>query len=112
MAIAPGCCQVTTTLPDRAAAERVASVLVEERWAACAQVVGPVESTYRWQGKVERATEWYCHLKTTLARAPGLRARLRELHPYETPEIVAVPLVDGDPDYLAWVAESVGDRGA
>jgi periplasmic divalent cation tolerance protein len=112
VASAPGCCQVTTTLPDRAAAERVASVLVEERWAACAQVVGPVESTYRWQGKVERATEWYCHLKTTLARAPGLRARLRELHPYETPEIVAVPLVDGDPDYLVWVAASVGDGGA
>jgi len=112
VASAPGCCQVTTTLPDRAAAERVGSVLVEERWAACAQVVGPVESTYRWQGNVERATEWYCHLKTTLARAPGLRARLRELHPYDTPEIVAVPLVDGDPDYFAWVAASVGDRGA
>jgi periplasmic divalent cation tolerance protein len=105
-------CQVTTTLPDRATADRVAATLVEERWAACAQVVGPVESTYRRQGTVERATEWYCHLKTTLARAPGLRARLRELHPYDTPEIVAVPLVDGDPDYLAWVAASVGDRGA
>ena len=75
MTSTPGCCQVTTTLPDRAAAERLAATLVEERWAACAQVVGPVESTYRWQGEVERATEWYCHLKTTLARAPGLRGR-------------------------------------
>ena len=112
MASTPACCQLTTTLPDRAAAERVAASLVEERWVACAQVGGPVESIYRWQGKVERATEWYCHLKTTLARASGARARIRELHPYETPEIVAVPLVDGDPDYLAWVAASVGDRGA
>ncbi len=100
---------MTTTLPEHAAADRLAATLVEERWAACAQVVGPVESTYRWQGQVERATEWYCHLKTTLARAPGLAARLRELHPYDTPEIVAVAIVDGDPDYLRWIAESVSD---
>jgi periplasmic divalent cation tolerance protein len=109
MTSARGCCQVTTTLPERAAAARLAAALVEERWEACAQVVGPVESTYRWQGQVERATEWYCHLKTTLARAPGLTVRLRELHPYDTPEIVAVAIVDGDPDYLRWIAESVGD---
>ena len=109
MARVPACCQVSTTLPDRAAAERLAAALVEERWAACGQVVGPVESTYRWQGKVERATEWYCHLKTTLARAPGVAARIRELHPYETPEIIAVAIVDGDPDYLGWIAASVSD---
>ncbi|MEO6056412.1 MAG: divalent-cation tolerance protein CutA [Gemmatimonadales bacterium] len=101
------CCQVTTTLPDRAAAEQVALTMVEERWAACAQVTGPVDSTYRWEGNVERATEWYCHLKTTLDRATGLRARLRELHPYQTPEIIAVPIVDGDPDYLLWIEASV-----
>jgi periplasmic divalent cation tolerance protein len=108
----PACCQVTTTLPDRAAADRVAVTLVEERWAACAQVLGPVESTYRWAGTVERAAEWYCHLKTTVARVSGLRARLRELHPYDTPEIVAVPIVDGDPDYLRWIGESVAARDA
>ncbi len=110
MASAPSCCQITTTLPDRSAAERVAAALVEERWAACAQIVGPVDSTYRWRGKVERATEWHCLLKTTFARAPALRARLRELHPYETPEIIALPIVDGDPDYLRWIEASVSDR--
>ena len=107
MTTPPACCQVTTTLPDRAAAERMAGVMVEEGLAACAQVAGPIESTYRWEGKVDRATEWYCHLKTTLARAPALRVRLRELHPYDTPEIIAVPIVDGDPDYLRWIAASV-----
>jgi periplasmic divalent cation tolerance protein len=107
---APACCQLTTTLPERAEAERLGATLVEERWAACAQVVGPVESTYRWKGTVERATEWYCHLKTTLARSAGARARIRELHPYEVPEIVAAPFVDGDPDYLRWIAASV-ERG-
>ena len=107
MASLPACCQVTTTFPDQGGAQRAAATLVEERWAACAQVAGPVESTYRWEGKIERATEWYCHLKTTLARAPGLRARLRELHPYHTPEIIVLPVVDGDPDYLRWIEGSV-----
>ena len=112
MANAAGCCQMTTTLPDRAAAERLATTLVEERLAACGQVAGPVESVYRWQGRVERATEWYCHLKTTLATAPGLRQRIRDLHPYETPEIIAVPIVDGDPQYLSWIEASVQAGGS
>jgi periplasmic divalent cation tolerance protein len=107
VASVPACCQVTTTFPDQAGAQRAGATLVEERWAACAQVAGPVESTYRWEDTVERATEWYCHLKTTLARAPGLRARLRELHPYDTPEIIVLPVVDGDPDYLRWIEDSV-----
>jgi periplasmic divalent cation tolerance protein len=107
MTSVPDCCQVTTTLPDRAAADRIAARLVEERWAACAQVAGPIDSTYRWEGRIERANEWYCHLKTTRARVAGLRARLRSLHPYDTPEIVAVPLVDGDPDYLRWIERAV-----
>jgi periplasmic divalent cation tolerance protein len=103
----PACCQVTTTFPDQDGARRAATALVEERWAACGQVVGPVQSTYRWEGEVEHATEWYCHLKTTLSRASGLRARLRELHPYQTPEIIVLPVVDGDPDYLRWIEASV-----
>ena len=100
-------CQVTTTLPDRAAAESLAARLVEERLAACAQVVGPVSSTYWWQGAVEHAEEWYCHLKTAASRFPALQRRLRELHPYDVPEIVAVPIADGDPDYLAWIGQTV-----
>jgi periplasmic divalent cation tolerance protein len=111
MAGVPACCQVTTTFPDQAAAQRAAATLVEERWAACAQVAGPVESTYRWEGKVEHAREWYCHLKTTMARAPGLRTRLRELHSYDTPEIIALPILDGDPAYLRWIEDSVAADG-
>jgi periplasmic divalent cation tolerance protein len=103
----PECRQVTTTLPDREAALRLGTRLVEERLAACAQVVGPVSSVYRWHGEVETAAEWYCHLKTTAARVPALLARLRELHPYETPEIVALPVAEGDAGYLRWIEESV-----
>ena len=99
--------QVTTTLPDREAAHRIGSRLVEERLAACAQVSGPVSSVYRWQGEVEAAAEWYCHLKTTAARVPAVVSRIRELHPYETPEIIALPVAEGDPAYLKWIEESV-----
>jgi periplasmic divalent cation tolerance protein len=102
-----GCCQVTTTTDSRASAERIAAALVEERLAACAQVVGPVGSTYRWEGRVEQATEWYCHLKTTVARLPALEARLRALHTYQVPEIIAVPISAGHPAYLAWIEDAV-----
>ena len=101
------CCQVTTTVATQADAERIAAALVEERLAACVQVAGPIISTYRWQGAVERVTEWHCHCKTTRARYPALEARLRELHPYETPEIIALPIGAGSPAYLAWIEEGV-----
>jgi periplasmic divalent cation tolerance protein len=101
------CRQVTTTLPDRESANRLGGRLVEERLAACAQVVGPVSSVYRWQGEVETAAEWYCHLKTTAARVPALMSRIRVLHPYETPEIIALPVAEADPAYLKWISDSV-----
>ena len=101
--------QVTTTLPDREAANRIGRRLVEERLAACAQVVGPVSSVFWWQGEVESAGEWYCHLKTTAARVDDLIARIGELHPYETPEILAVPVAEANPAYLHWIAASVAD---
>jgi periplasmic divalent cation tolerance protein len=101
------CCQVTTTVDSREAADRLAGLLVDERLAACAQVTGPITSTYWWQGRVERATEWACLLKTTVARLPALEARIRAEHPYQVPEIVAVPIVAGDPAYLAWIEDGV-----
>jgi periplasmic divalent cation tolerance protein len=103
-----GCCQVTTTLPNQAAAEQLAATLVAERLVACAQVLGPVSSTYRWKGNVERAQEWYCFLKTTDQRLPELQRRIRELHPYETPEVIAIPIFQGDERYLEWVRAEVG----
>ena len=107
MPAATGCVLVSTTVPDRSTADRVASAAVTERLAACAQVDGPLQSTYRWQGAVETATEWSCRLKTTMARLPALVGRIRELHPYDVPEIVAQDLIGGDPAYLRWIQESV-----
>jgi periplasmic divalent cation tolerance protein len=104
--------QVTTTLDDRAAAERLAQTLVEERLAACAQVSGPVTSTYRWKQDVTTATEWYCHLKTTKECFPALRERIIALHPAEVPEIIALSVFGGHAEYLQWVEDEVGGEPA
>lgn len=96
---------ITSTLPARADADRIARVLVEERLAACVQCAGPIESTYRWQGRVEHATEWYVHCKTAASRADALIARLKALHPYEVPEIIVTPVLGGHPAYLEWVRQ-------
>lgn len=103
----PECVQVTTTFPDERAAQRVASRAVEERLAACAQVQGPISSTYRWKGEVEQDQEWYCHFKTMAVRLPALEARIRELHPYEVPEIMVVPILQADRKYLEWIQEEL-----
>jgi periplasmic divalent cation tolerance protein len=100
--------QVLTTIDSEEAAERIAAALVERRLAACVQVLGPIASTYRWQGEVERAREWMCVAKTTAARYPEVEAAIRELHPYDEPEIVATPIVAASPGYLAWLRHAVG----
>jgi periplasmic divalent cation tolerance protein len=99
---------VFTNLPDRAAAERIADTLVTEGVAACVNVLGECASVYRWQGKVERASEVPLLIKTTRAAYPRLESALRELHPYELPEIIALPVSAGLPEYLNWVAEQTG----
>ncbi|MFM1991152.1 MAG: hypothetical protein RJA99_4109 [Pseudomonadota bacterium] len=99
---------VLTTVPDAASAERIARALVDERLAACVTALGPARSTYRWQGAVEVADELPLLIKTTAAAWPTLRARLRALHPYEVPEMLAWRAADGWPAYLDWVRGEVG----
>jgi len=99
--------QVLTTIDSEEAAERISAALVERRLAACVQVVGPISSTYRWQGEVERAREWMCVAKTTAERYPEVEAAIRELHPYDEPEIVATQIVAGSAGYLGWISESL-----
>lgn len=96
---------VYTNLPDREAALRLARGLVERRLAACVNVLSGCTSVYRWQGAVEEAAEVPVMLKTRAARYGEVESAIRELHPYELPEIVAVPVVRGLPEYLEWVAE-------
>jgi periplasmic divalent cation tolerance protein len=100
-------CQVATTTGTREIAERIAVELVDLRLAACVQVSGPITSTYRWQGQIENAEEWLCTAKTTRANLAGIQAVLRRLHPYEVPELVATPIVDGSEAYLNWLVEQL-----
>lgn len=99
---------VFTNLPDRAVAERIADTLVTQGVAACVNVLGECSSVYRWQGKVEHAREVPLLIKTTHAAYPQLESALRKLHPYELPEIIALPVSAGLPEYLNWVAEQTG----
>ena len=96
---------VLTNLPDRDAAARLAQRLIESRLAACVNILNGCTSVYRWKGEVERAEEVPILIKTRAARYDELEAAIRELHPYEIPEIIAVPVVRGLADYLEWVAE-------
>lgn len=94
---------VLTNLPDAASARALAGTLVEARLAACVNILAPCRSVYRWQGRVEDAEEVPLLIKTTAERYAALAAAIRAGHPYELPEIVAVPIERGLPAYLDWV---------
>ena len=97
---------VLTTLPADADAEDLAALLVGERLAACINVMGAMQSVYRWRREVERADERQLVIKTTAARVPALEARLKELHRYEVPEFLVVPTAGGSAAYLTRLRES------
>jgi periplasmic divalent cation tolerance protein len=95
---------VLTNVPERAVAERLAEMLVERRLAACVNILAPCRSVYRWKGAVQHDEEHPMLVKTTAERYPALEQALRAAHPYELPEIIAVPLERGLAEYLEWVA--------
>ncbi len=99
---------VLTNLPDADSADRVTKVVLESHAAACVNRLSACASTYWWNGAIEHAMEIPLLIKTTRAAYPGLEAAVRRAHPYEVPEIIAVPVVAGLPAYLAWVARETG----
>ncbi|MES2538170.1 MAG: divalent-cation tolerance protein CutA [Pseudomonadota bacterium] len=96
---------VLTNMPDTAAARMMARHLVEERLAACVNFMPAVQSVYRWQDQIEEATEVTLLIKTTQARYAELEAAIKRAHPYQTPEIIAMAIVDGLSEYLGWIAQ-------
>lgn len=94
------------TFPDMATAREIARQLVEQRLAACANLIPGAESIYRWQGKMEQSGEVLCIFKTTTEKADALQAQLKALHPYEVPEFLILPVLKGLPEYLAWIKDS------
>jgi len=99
---------VLVTAPDPEKAAEIARALVEERLAACGNVLPGLRSIYRWEGKVQDDREALLLLKTTRARFEALRARVLALHPYQVPEVIALPVEAGSAPYLAWIAEETG----
>jgi periplasmic divalent cation tolerance protein len=95
---------VLSTFPDADKAAQVARILLEEQLAACVNLVATVRSIYRWQGAIQDDQEALAIIKTSAERYPALAARLVELHPYDVPEILALPIAGGHPPYLAWLA--------
>jgi periplasmic divalent cation tolerance protein len=102
--------QVSTTIEKKEDAEKIAKALVEKRLAACIQILGPIVSTYWWKGNVETAGEWMCFIKSERALYNKLEKAIKEIHPYETPEIVAVPIVSDSKEYLGWLNSELQSR--
>ena len=95
--------QVITTTEKKEDAERIAKTLVEKRLAACIQVVGPIKSIYQWKGNLETSEEWLCLIKSKKTIYFELEKFIKEMHPYETPEIIAMPIIEGSKDYMNWL---------
>jgi periplasmic divalent cation tolerance protein len=95
--------QVVTTASNRDDADKIARTLVERRLAACVQISGPIVSNYRWQGAIETADEYQCNAKSRLDLFVQLEQAIREVHPYQTPEILATQIVAGNAAYLSWL---------
>lgn len=108
---AGGTVRVETTVDTEEGAQSVARAVIEHQVAACAQVSGPITSFYRWEGEVQNDPEWIVVIKTTADRLETLTARILDVHPYDVPEIVAVPVVGGNPAYLDWVQEETRAGG-
>ena len=101
---------VLTNVPDQDVATSIAERLLENKLAACVNVLPPILSVYHWKGKTERASELQLQIKTTAAAYPALEQCIRSLHPSELPEIIAIPLAQGFPAYLEWVQQETGHQ--
>ncbi len=102
--------QITITTETKEQAQTIAQYLVGEKLAACVQIVGPITSTYRWKGKVETTEEWLCLIKTREGLYEELEKAIISLHSYETPEIIAVPIVKGSKEYLRWFDDELANK--
>jgi periplasmic divalent cation tolerance protein len=99
--------EISTTTRSKEDAEALAAGVVEARLGACAQVVGPIVSTYWWNGEMQKDEEWSCSIKTTGALTDKALAFLSERHPYDNPELAVVPIVGGTGEYLEWISKEV-----
>ena len=99
--------QVFCTIDKKEEAEKLATHLVKKRLAGCVQVIGPISSTYWWKNNIESSEEWLCLIKSKKNLFDKLEKAIKEVHSYETPEIIALPIIDGNKEYLKWLDNEV-----
>jgi periplasmic divalent cation tolerance protein len=102
---------VLSTFDKREEAERISRLLLQKRLCACIQIIGPIKSLYLWKGKAEEAEEWLCLMKTSSQLYKEVEALLLKEHPYEVPEIIALPISIGSPFYMKWLEEELAKEG-
>ena len=95
--------QIFTTIEKKEDAEKIAKSLIEKRLASCIQIVGPISSIYWWKNKIETSQEWLCIIKSKKNLYEEIEKSIKEVHPYEIPEIIAMPIISGSKDYLKWL---------
>ena len=103
--------QIVTTVENKEDAQRIATALLEKRLAACVQIVGPMSSHYWWQGKIEEATEYQCLIKSRGELFPVVEKAIKAVHPYQVPELLAMPVLAGGAAYLAWLDSELKEAG-
>ncbi|MEM8677866.1 MAG: divalent-cation tolerance protein CutA [Planctomycetota bacterium] len=104
--------QLLTTVNDKATAQSIARTLVQKQLAACVQIDGPIESCYRWKGNIQVSEEWRCTIKSRQDRLPALQQELKDLHPYELPEVLCLAVIGASKPYYDWVSECVQPKTA
>jgi len=95
--------QVFTTVDKKSEAERIALILSKNKLSACAQIIGPIVSFYQWKGKLKKSKEWLCIVKAKRSQYKKIEKAIKEIHPYKLPEIIAIPIIEGSREYLAWI---------
>ncbi len=98
---------VLTTTSSEKEAEKISEELIEQNLGACVQVYGPIKSTYSWKGSIEKSEEWMCFIKTRSDKFDDVEKKIKELHSYETPEIIALPIIEASKEYLRWIDENL-----
>lgn len=97
--------QVFATTDSEEIAKKIAKVTLEKKLAGCVQIIGPIESRYWWKNKIEDTKEWLCVIKSKMSLYEKLEKAIKEIHSYEIPEIIATPIIAGNPDYLEWLSQ-------
>ncbi|MGA2417780.1 MAG: divalent-cation tolerance protein CutA [Candidatus Staskawiczbacteria bacterium] len=99
--------QIFTTTASKKEAEKIADVLVKKGLAACVQIAGPVQSIYKWKGKIQKEKEWLCIIKSISNKFEEIEEKIKSLHSYKLPEIIALPIEKGSAEYLEWIYENI-----